>query len=189
MQTLWDFEQFPMGYGADYFQEYLQRFANWCKLPDLELSVCNPATPSPSAGCYDLSGRLIEYFKDGSGVPGATEGYVTNTLAEAAGYKLTWTMKPRVLRVEPGQWLTAAPLPETNPADFLFWYCPTIWGSQKNTGGNLTVTPTEGEGQEFTYRGGLRGVMVHGMPHLLQAINEKATSPYYCLYGQLREAE
>ena len=189
MQTIWDFDSFTSGYSQDYYQVFFDKLAEWEKLGDV--LVCDPTKPvadRPRHREYDLSNRLKEYFSEEVGKLNDTKGHITRALNEAAGFRLRWTLRPRCLKIEPGKWTESAPLPETNPDDFLFWYCPTLWGGSKNKGGNLLVKPDGEKGQEFAYRGGLRAVMVHNMPHTLLKINKKAIAPYYCLYGQLQEA-
>ena len=186
MQTLWDFSTFAIGYTPDYFLTYFNKIAKWESLGDLQ--VCDP-TKRSDGGQRDPSDRLREYFSNNVSKAHSNHGYVTKALAEAAGFKLRWSLNPRCLKIEPGQWKESAPLPETNPDDFLFWYCPTVWSGRKNSGGNLLVTPEGEKGQEFKYSAGGRAVLVHNMPHLLLKINKKATAPYYCLYGQLREVK
>ncbi len=185
MKQLWDFDCFATGYSQEYYQIYFNKYAKWEKLGDL--MVCDPSQRAD--GCrLDESNRLREYFSDDIGKLNGSRGYITRALSEAAGFRLRWSLGPRCLKIEPGLWTEPAPLPETNPDDLLFWFCPTLWGGSKNKGGNLLVTPEGEKGQEFKYRGGMRAVLVHNMPHLLLEINKKAAAPYYCLYGQLQEA-
>ncbi len=190
MQTLWDFKSFTVGHTRDSFKVYFEKIAQWESLGDLQ--VCDPAKQYRGTNSGVL-GQLKEFFSDDIGKVHGTKGCVTRVLSEAAGFQLRWSMKLRCLKIEPGQWNEPAPLPETDPNDFFFWYCPTLWGMWgKNVGGDLLVTPAGEEGQEFKYRvggGGGRAVLVHNMPHLLLGINEKATEPYYCLYGQLQETK
>lgn len=186
MQTLWNFDTFEVGHTPEYFQNCFDRITKWESLGDLQ--VCDPSQEAAIGDGYDLSRRFKEYFSDDVTKLHNTKGYVTGILSEAAGYRLRWSLRPRCLKIEPGLWIEPAPLPDTNPDDFLFWYCPTPWGGRKNKGGNLLVTPEGEKGQEFAYRGGQRAVLVHNMPHLLLGINKKASAPYYCLYGQLQEA-
>ncbi len=186
MKQLWNFDSFATGYSQDYYQHYFNKLAKWEKLGSL--LVCDPAQPTDGRE-YDVSVRLREYLSDDVEKLHDNKGYITRALSEAAGFRLRWSLKPRCLKIEPGLWTEPAPLPETNPDDLLFWYCPTIWGKKrKDTGGNLLVTPEGEKGQEFKYKGGCRAVLVHNMPHLLLGIDKKAASPYYCLYGQLQEA-
>jgi hypothetical protein len=189
VQTIWEFDSFTTGYAVNYYQYYFDKLAKWKKLGDL--LACDPTkkVDCTATQCeYDVSNRLTEYFSNEPGKLHDNKGWITRRLSEAAGFRLRWSLAPRCLKIEPGQWTKPAPLPETNPNDLLFWYCPTLWGSKKNTGGNLLVTPEGEKGQEFMYRGGLRAVLTHNMPHVLSAINKKAAEPYYCLYGQLQEA-
>jgi len=188
VQRLWDFENFSVGYPPDYFQLYFDKYAQWEKLGDFQ--VCDPTVKLTARTDYDISKRLIDYLKDGDGVPGNTKGYVSNNLAEAAGYKLKWTLPARILKLEPEQWVEDAPLPGTNPDDFLFWYCTTYWDTDlDNTGCSLEVNPMDGAPQTFKHRAGYRCVMTHGIPHVLTAMGPRANKPYYCFYGQLQAAE
>jgi hypothetical protein len=187
VQQIWDFDSFATGYSQDYYQYYFDKLAKWEKLGDL--MVCDP-TQRTDGREYDVSNRLREYLSDDDGKLHSNTGYITRMLSEAAGFRLRWSLRPRCLKIEPGLWPESAPLPDTNPNDLLFWYCPTIWGKKKkDTGGSLLVTPDGEKEQEFKYKSGLRAVMVHNMPHLLLGIDQKAASPYYCLYGQLQEAK
>jgi hypothetical protein len=190
VQTLWDFASFSIGYQTDYFQRYFEKMANWQKLG--ELLACDP-TVRTKGGDYDISRSFQNYFKDGNGRPsrgGDGVAYITNILADSVGFRLRWTLPVRCLKIEPGKWLKAAPLPETNPEDFLFWYCPVRWPLlPHDKGGDLEVTPAGQEAQIFAYRGGTRAVLVHNMPHVLLPIDPEAKKPYYCLYGQLQAFE
>jgi hypothetical protein len=188
VQRLWDLENFSVGYPPDYFQFYFDKLAQWEKLGDFQ--VCDPTAKLAKRSDYDVSRRLIDYLMDGTGIQGETKGFISNNLAAMAGYRLKWTLPARILKIEPEQWLEDAPLPGTNPDDFLFWYCPTYWDvDEENTGCSLEVNPMDGAPQTFRHRAGYRAVMTHGIPHVLTAMGPRANKPYYCLYGQLQAAE
>lgn len=189
MQTLWNFDNFTIGHTSEYFQVHFER-AKWESLGDLQ--ICDPKE-FLTADEYGCSGRLKDYFSNDVGMLHNNKGFATRILSEAAGFRLRWSLEVRCLKIEPGQWNEPAPLPKTNPSDFLFWYCPIgqigCLGSfsRKNSGG-LLVTPEGEKGQKFKYKGS-RAVLIHNMPHLLLEIDKKASEPYYCFYGQLQEAE
>lgn len=189
----WDFESFTVGYPADSFERYAQKFAKWQKVGDLVYAEVSKMIGSPG-NSEDLAQRFQHYFKPSAeqavGYQSDQAGYVTTMMADAAGYRLEFSMMPRLLKIEPGQWVEAAPLPETNPDQFLFWYCPTFWNDAGvNSGGDLVVNRGKEGLQTFKYSGQRRAVLVQDMPHVLTEINPKAKKPYYCLYGQLVEAK
>ena len=189
MQIVWDFSELRIGYTREEFRHYVEKYAVWKELGDL--LICNPAATPSGLGRPDPAQNFRAYFEN---VPkdqhahNGSKGWVTHSLSVAAGFRLRWSLAPRVLKIEPGQWNEAAPLPDTKDADFLFWCSRANWDGSLN-GGNLQVTAPDQKPQEFTYGGGRRAVLSCGLPHVLTPINPAATRPYYCLYGQLQEDE
>ncbi len=198
MQTLWQHTSFPIGYSIEHFRNYFTGIADWQSTDMKGVSICDPTTRSKKkekSGGHDLADKFSTYFQDLdyethktlSGAP----GYVTSTLSDDAGYRLKWTLRPRLLKIEPGGWTKAQPLPDTSQEDFLFWYCPVPHrrGIAKELGskdGGLQVIPAEGKPTTYEYVYAGQAVLAYNLPHLLQPINPKVKTPYYCLYGQLQ---
>lgn len=190
MQTLWDFKTFSIGQGTDYFRGYFQNIATWKPLGDTGLRYCTPTKMVDPWKPGDCGVQLSEYFAAAT-LPSSGHPYahVTIALSDSAGFKLEFVGEVRCLEIQAGLWTEAAPLPETDPELFTFWYCPVPWDPR--WGGNLKVIPKEGDPQEFNYTPcGARGVLIGpGLPHELTPVKRKAKRPYYCLYGQLREVK
>ena len=191
MQTLWNFAAFNgIGYAPDHLVPYLSKLAKWQKTGDVHF--CDPLVPLKKKSEHDPAERLKSYFGESSGKPYDTIGYTTNQLAEAAGYRLRWSVGPYFLKIDGEQWNQDAPLPKTNPDDFLFWFCCSHWSGN---GGNLRLIPQDSEPVEIAYRSGHQAAMAYNMPHVLTAMTLSTVSrklgggldPYYCLYGQLQE--
>ncbi len=194
MQTLWSFGNFPVGYPPDYFQSYFEKLAVWKKLGNSGIRHCDPTKAVEPGQRYDLATQLSctfgpsdPHFKPRR--PGVSwqQPQVTNHLAESVGFQLEFVEGVRCLEIQPGSWTEPAPLPETDPEFFTFWYCTSNWSAK--LGGSLKVTPKEGDSREFHYQP-VRAVLVGpGLPHVLTPIKQEAKHPYYCLYGQLRETK
>jgi hypothetical protein len=185
MQTLWNHAAFSgIGFGPDHLVTYLTNLANWQKTGDVHF--CDPRVPLKKKSQHDVAGHLKDYFANRTGDPRSSCGYITNMLEEAAGFRLRWAMGPYFLKIKPGKWAQDAPLPETGPNHFLFWYCCSQWAG---TGGNLRLSPQDSDPVEIPYRGGQQAAMSYRMPHVLTAVAHtgEQAEPYYCLYGQLQE--
>ena len=193
MQTLWNFPGFNgIGFSPDHLHPYLNGLAQWQKTGDVHF--CDPLVPLERESQHDPSNRLKGYFADSNGKPYDSLGYTTNMLSEAAGYRLRWSLGPYFLKIVGDAWNRPAPLPNTNPNDFLFWFCCSYW---RGGGGDLQLSPRESEVPvEIAYRQGTQAAMSYNMPHVLTAVvpppydPRRASAriePYYCLYGQLQE--